>query len=631
MKHIPSELDDAHKLLIKLVEQAPDDWAMRKKAALVLFDAGFFADASQVIWDAPEIPPEGAEYVFSARIVGKGQPTRAMRLMHTLIQQNKDNPSENIALAKLFVKANMPLQAIRLYGAAVAADASLAEEEFELSLLRADVEPVSWADTVRQENFPWDPPENPQEIELDDGHSEEDAALLSGLTQPVPIRAAMSEAKKIMADAEKKESPAPEKKAEPAKIEPPKPIEKAKEPKVEPVAKKPEKVKPAPEPQAKPVVKETPIPVKPVAEEKPQQAPPKAASVKVKTSPGLSAPKAAPSAKVDVPKSAEPAQGEETSTKLKSAAKIDTPAKLDSVSPELPKKKDQAIEETAEPLAKDTASAAKKDEKPEADADKEDLTDYVSGAMSEYESSVGKKKNQPDKKEGAFSSFMSRFRKNKPAKKEKKPKLALDRAREAAAKASAKEDDQSEPEKPAAVAKKVSAVKSVVERPGVKKVIQAKPSPLDNSGLHTMAQKPVAQNRIEPEKPKEIDGRTQLVALAPEDGTPFFDKVAKKYNSMQSGDEPKAVTVAREMADLDYLELINNAACNKDLNAFSTLLGLHRLMASNDCHDWGEDMNLLRKGYGDAVLATVVSKYSVSECREILNSVYQHPASVVAI
>ncbi|MEJ6702070.1 MAG: hypothetical protein QNL01_14035 [Akkermansiaceae bacterium] len=41
-------------------------------------------------------------------------------------------------------------------------------------------------------------------------------------------------------------------------------------------------------------------------------------------------------------------------------------------------------------------------------------------------------------------------------------------------------------------------------------------------------------------------------------------------------------------------------------------------------------MNLLRKGYGDDVLATVVSKYSVTECREILNSVYTTPSRQVA-
>ena len=54
-------------------------------------------------------------------------------------------------------------------------------------------------------------------------------------------------------------------------------------------------------------------------------------------------------------------------------------------------------------------------------------------------------------------------------------------------------------------------------------------------------------------------------------------------------------------------------------------------MTASDCSEWVADMDLLRKGYGDAVLATVVSKYSVSECREILGAVYQRPRSQAAV
>ena len=112
-------LDGAHELLIKLVDQAPDDWAMRKKVAQVLFDARYYRDASQMIWSAPEIPPVGDDVVFSTRVVAKGQPTRAMRLINTVIEKNLGNPEENLEMAKLFLKADMPLQAIRFYGAAV--------------------------------------------------------------------------------------------------------------------------------------------------------------------------------------------------------------------------------------------------------------------------------------------------------------------------------------------------------------------------------------------------------------------------------------------------------------------------------------------------------------------------------
>ncbi len=50
-------------------------------------------------------------------------------------------------------------------------------------------------------------------------------------------------------------------------------------------------------------------------------------------------------------------------------------------------------------------------------------------------------------------------------------------------------------------------------------------------------------------------------------------------------------------------------------------------MTEADCFDWVDDMNLLRMGFGDAVLATVVSKYSVDECLEILGDVYRSAAA----
>jgi len=143
----------------------------------------------------------------------------------------------------------------------------------------------------------------------------------------------------------------------------------------------------------------------------------------------------------------------------------------------------------------------------------------------------------------------------------------------------------------------------------------------------TVARKP-AEEKHEP--PKELDGRTQLVALAPQDGSVFFEELSQKYSNLAEGQLPAAATVARDMANVDYLTLIKEA-CGKDLNAFSKLLGLHRVMTESNCPAWVEDMDLLRKGYGDAVLATVVSKYSVSECREILGAVYQRPRTQAAV
>ena len=80
-----------------------------------------------------------------------------------------------------------------------------------------------------------------------------------------------------------------------------------------------------------------------------------------------------------------------------------------------------------------------------------------------------------------------------------------------------------------------------------------------SSGVAT----PIAR---QPEKkehapPRELDGRTQLVALAPQDGTVFFDQLREKYQNV-AGELPQAALVAQQ-ENIDYLKLINDA-CNKD-------------------------------------------------------------------
>ncbi|MGB0776226.1 MAG: hypothetical protein ACPGUY_10300, partial [Akkermansiaceae bacterium] len=145
-----------------------------------------------------------------------------------------------------------------------------------------------------------------------------------------------------------------------------------------------------------------------------------------------------------------------------------------------------------------------------------------------------------------------------------------------------------------------------------------------------VAMKPISPSqamavKAEPEghkPPSQLDDKTQLVSLAPVDGGSHFNQLLDSYRNLPEGTMPKQVSVAAQMANVDYLSLIGEA-CNKNLDAFSKLLGLHKIMADAGCDEWVSDMDLLRKGYGDAVLATVVSKYSPEECREILNCVYQ--------
>jgi hypothetical protein len=131
-------------------------------------------------------------------------------------------------------------------------------------------------------------------------------------------------------------------------------------------------------------------------------------------------------------------------------------------------------------------------------------------------------------------------------------------------------------------------------------------------------------------QPKAIDCITRLIALTPQDGGAFFNELSDKYSTLSNATMPEVVTIARNEAGVDYIDLIQKACSNDksiNLDSYSKLLGLHAVMTEADCFGWVDDMNLLRKGFGDAVLATVVSKYSVDECREILGNVYRSIAA----
>ena len=60
--------DGAQELLIKLVEQSPDDWETRKRVVQVLYDAEFYREAAKLVWGAPEIPPVTDDIAFTARV-----------------------------------------------------------------------------------------------------------------------------------------------------------------------------------------------------------------------------------------------------------------------------------------------------------------------------------------------------------------------------------------------------------------------------------------------------------------------------------------------------------------------------------------------------------------------------------
>ncbi|BDS05456.1 hypothetical protein NT6N_04960 [Oceaniferula spumae] len=696
--------DGAQELLIKLVEQSPEEWETRKRVVQVLYDAGCYRDASKLIWNAPEIPPVTEEMVFTARIVAKGQPERAVRLLSTVVERNVGCPEENMAIAKELMKNGLVLQALRFYGAATADDISLIDEDFELALVKTDCSEDTWRDVVEGEDFPW---QGPQELSISDmmdehGDGEVSAAeiLLSSVTQRVPLKApvksqpapqpeaakteemravesagvagqaALSEAKAAVNSSTSMLSPAAEAlvkqmsntgqvgaasapvkqssesngddsfsslvnffkhKEEQQTANPEVPRSKIPEPIVAPQVQVQTNVhsdippapstpllqnyKPAPTRALKQIVPEVVVAEK-VA---PHEAP---------------APEPTPSAQDEQADSVAAffKSSDEASVKSNEAPQVNSVANTE-VSQQAPAT--SLASEPAAPVNGQSSPAVQP--APQAAAD--DLRDSVASALAEREANVAEPKEG-----GVLSSCKSLFgffksKKNKSqnaAVESAEPEadsLVMPQAEPAASQAPAFQaqppaQTEAPPQQNAAVSSPASTPTAAPQPPASQPAAVQEPAPQSQAPIATTVLRKPEQDQYEP--PRELDGRTQLVALAPQDGSAFFDQLLAKYNALPAGTDSQAAMVARDMANVDYLQLIRSA-CQKDLDAFSKLLGLHRVMTEGDCSDWVADMDLLRKGYGDAVLATVVSKYSVTECREILGAVYQRPRAQQAV
>lgn len=643
-------LDGAQELLMKLVEQNPEDWKTRKKVVQVLFDSGFHREASKMVWSAPEIPPIGKEVVFAAKIVSKGQPTRAMRLFNTVIEKNTEHPDENLAMAKLLVKAGMPHQALKFYGAATALDSSLIDENFELQVIATDVEEGSWTDSVARDEFPWDGPEKREQTPEEVAAKEDEyAQLLNGATQPVPMKAPVRDSGNHK-QANQTSHPS-------GRNLPTWRVEKGSAIFVSDKMKR-EQVKGTEE---KPVAEtEDPAGQQVVEEEKKEEVC------------AASTPECVKKPEEKIEKTPEPkSEDKEVSV---NEEEVEKKPETSAVAP-------GAFFKTPGDVHEHNKEAKGTEQVKGGESDADLLAEYVAEAMSHcdrandgFDSQFSGKDPVSGRVTGLISSFFNKLRR-KPAadtglseegikdsvfsaeattgqppvservsgaSKEKvnapqsQPKNSTaevpggDSALQATTgevnRSAVPSGQEATPTQAAFASQSAPAQAAPMQQQPTK--IKAKSEPEPVAGVVSVAAKPVAMKPTPDEisTPRELDGRTQLVSLAPEDGSAFFNQLKQRYADYQGvagNDLPSPVVVARDMANINYLDLIMKA-CEKDLDAFSRLLGLHRVMGNASCVEWAEDMNILRKGYGDAVLATVVSKYSVSECREILNSVYSH-------
>jgi len=149
----------AESLLRATLAKDANDWENRKKLAHLLYNNGKTAEAAEVVWEAPAIPSIDLELGFAVKVLAKGAPRKAIRLLSSIQIVNQDKPAQNLALANALLHYGMVMEAARFYGAAVAQSSDLANPDLEHFLLWTDDREKVWGDFKEEKptlgELPW--------------------------------------------------------------------------------------------------------------------------------------------------------------------------------------------------------------------------------------------------------------------------------------------------------------------------------------------------------------------------------------------------------------------------------------------------------------------------------------------
>ncbi len=176
------------------LEANPNDWEVRKELAHLLYNQGHTKEAANLVWRAPEIPSVDLEIAFAAKVLGKGKPAKAIRLLTEVQRLNQGKAVQNLGLANALLHHGMVMQAARFYGAAIELDPDLVSPDIEHFLLWIDDTEKMWGDFDEElpklEELPW--------IKRSAEDAEKLKKSLDGHTTPISIpglqRAAAEEA-----------------------------------------------------------------------------------------------------------------------------------------------------------------------------------------------------------------------------------------------------------------------------------------------------------------------------------------------------------------------------------------------------------------------------------------------------
>ena len=177
----------ARQTLLEMLEGDPSDWKTRKTYVRLLFDSGETLEAAEVLWRAPEIPSVDFDIAFAARVLAKGAPRRAIRLLTAVLEQNRGRPAQSLGIANALLHHGMVMQAARFYGAAIEADPSgggeLLNPDLEHFLLWVDDTAKLWGDFEGQrdrlDDLPW--------MKRDEEEAERLRKAMKGHTTPIRV------------------------------------------------------------------------------------------------------------------------------------------------------------------------------------------------------------------------------------------------------------------------------------------------------------------------------------------------------------------------------------------------------------------------------------------------------------
>lgn len=122
----------------------PTAWETRRQLAHGLYEKQSYEEAAELIWSTEEIPSTDLDLALAIRILAKAQPRRAIRLLTAVLELNQGRADRNLAMANALLNHGMVLQAARFYGAAMDADPTLVNPDFEHFILWSDDECTMW-------------------------------------------------------------------------------------------------------------------------------------------------------------------------------------------------------------------------------------------------------------------------------------------------------------------------------------------------------------------------------------------------------------------------------------------------------------------------------------------------------